>query len=96
MLAESDLEGGVGEGQFGDVCLSDRNQVVQPDKSIEPTGRFAVLLGQIDGGNPAPALVGDEAGGTADPAARVEHFVLSCNFDEVHQRCGNATHRVEN
>jgi hypothetical protein len=48
-------------------------------------GRFAVLLGQIDGGNPAPALVGDEAGGTADPAARVEHFVLSCNFDEVHQ-----------
>jgi hypothetical protein len=34
--------------------------VAQSDKPIEPTGRFAILLGEIDGGNPALTPVCDE------------------------------------
>jgi hypothetical protein len=32
MLAEDDLEGGVGEGQFGDVCSTNGNPLVQPQQ----------------------------------------------------------------
>ena len=74
MLADDDVEGGVGEGQFGDVRLANGYPVVEPDESIEPTVRFAVLVGQIHGGNRAAAVVGDVAGGAADPAAGVEYL----------------------
>jgi hypothetical protein len=80
----------------GDVCLANGDPVVQSDKPIEPTGRFAILLGEIDGGNPALTPVCDEARSTADPGARIEHFGLTCDADQVHQLgCGNAAHRVE-
>ena len=76
MLAEDDVESRCGERQVGDVCLANGDPVVQSDKPIEPTGRFAVLLGEIDGGNPAMTPVCDEARSAADPGARVEHFGL--------------------
>jgi hypothetical protein len=96
VLAENDVESRVGEGQLGNVCLTNGNPSIQPDKSVEPAGRFAVVLGQVDGSDPATTLVGDVAGSTTDPAARVEHLVVGCDSDQVDQLGrGNAPHRVK-
>jgi len=96
MLTEDDVKGRPGERQVGDVCLAHGDPVVQADKSIEPTGRFAVLLGEIDGGNPALAMVCDETCSAADPRARIEYFRLTCDAAQLHQLgCCHAAHRVE-
>ena len=96
MLAEDDVEGGVGEWQFGDVCLAHGNAIVQPDEPIEPTGCFAILVSQIDGRHPTPALFGDQTGGTADTAAGVEHILVADDVEQVHQLAGgDAAHGVE-
>jgi hypothetical protein len=40
VLAENDVETGIGEGQCGDICLANGNPLVESDKSIEPVGRM--------------------------------------------------------
>ena len=44
---------------------------MQADESIEPTGRFVVPLGEVDGGEGAVVLVGEEAGRFRRPATAV-------------------------
>ena len=55
VLAEHDVEAGIGERQVGDVCLPNGDPLVQPDEPVEPAGCFAVFLGQVDGGDPVAA-----------------------------------------
>ncbi len=96
VLAEDDSECGVDERQFGDVRLLDGNPIAQFHNVIEPTVDIAILCGQIDGGDAAGVRIGDEASGTADPAARVKYLVGRCDPDQLHQLAGgNATHGVE-
>ena len=97
MLAEHDVEAGIGERQVGDVCLPNGDPLVQPDEPVEPAGCFAVFLGQVDGGDPViGGVVGDLARRAADPGARVEDCGLRCDPDRVHQLAGgNATHGVK-
>ena len=96
MLAEHDPKRAIGEGHVGDVRPADGDLIVKSDKAIEPTGGFAVLLGQVDRRDRAAAPVGDVARGTADPAAGVEYLVLAGDPGEVHQLAGgDATHGVE-
>ena len=40
VLADDDVESAVGEGEFGDVRLTNGYPVVEPDESIEPDGSF--------------------------------------------------------
>jgi len=80
----------------GDVPLPDRDQVVQPGELVEPAGRVTVLLGQVDGGDPAAVLVGQETGGAADPAAGVEHVVCGRDRGQFGKLAGgDPAHRVE-
>ena len=96
MLAEYHVKSGVGERQFGDVGLLHGDPIVQPDEPVEPTSRFAVLFGEIDGGHPAPAPVGEEAGGTADTAAGVQHMVVAGDSQQLRELAGgDAPHGVE-
>jgi hypothetical protein len=74
----------------------DGNAVVQPDQPIEPTGRLAVLVSQIDCGHSTFESVGDKPGGAADTAAGVEHMLVACNAEEIDQLVGgDAAHGVE-
>ncbi len=84
VLAEHDVETAVGEGQLGDVCLTDGDPTVQPDKLIKPTRRVAIFFGQIDRRDVASTLVGDEASGAADAAAGIEHPAVTCHADQIH------------
>jgi hypothetical protein len=89
-------EAGLGEGQIRDVSLAYGDPVVQSHESIEPTGCFAVLLGQVDGGDAAAVMVGEEAGGSADPATGVEHLSLTCDLGQFGQLAGgDSTQGVE-
>src|ERR1700753_4162015 len=96
VLADRDVERGAGEGQLGDIRAAHGYPVAQPDKPVEPPTGVAVLLCQVDGGQAATETVGDEAGGAADAAARVEYCAVTCDLGQVHElRCGDAAHRVE-
>ena len=88
VLADDHVEAGFGEGQFCYVSVMDGYPVVQADEPIEPTGCFAVLLGEVDGGDSAAVLVGEEAGCSADPATGVEYFVVAGDFGQFGQLAG--------
>ena len=69
---------------------------LQAYEPIEPVGSFAVLVGQIDGGNATPESVGDESGGAADTAAGVEDVVVAGDGEQVYQlMSSDAAHGVE-
>jgi hypothetical protein len=60
VLADYDVKRRVVEGQVGDVTLTDGDPAIQPDELIEPTSSCAVLIGEVDGGDSAAVLVGEE------------------------------------
>ena len=48
VLAEHDPKRAIGEEHVGDVRPTDSDPIIKSNKVIEPTGGFAVLLGQVD------------------------------------------------
>ena len=73
-----------------------RDLAVQSDQLVEPTRRVAVLLGEIDGRDPAAEPVGEIAGCAANAAAGVEHLVAALDLSELGELAGrDSTHGVE-
>src|ERR1700722_11575521 len=73
-----------------------RDVAVQPDQLVEPTGGVAVLLGEIDGRDPAAELVGEIAGRAADAATGIEHLVAALELGKLGELAGrDPTHGVE-
>jgi hypothetical protein len=60
VLADDDIEGGVGERQLCDVALMYGDRAVEPDTVVEPPRRLAVLLGQVDRRDVAAVLIGEK------------------------------------
>jgi len=96
VLAGHHVEGGVGERQVGHVRLPDGNRLVETGELVEPVGRLTVLAGQVDGGDLAAVLRGEEPGGAADARAGVEHAVRAGDLGQRGELTGgDAAHRVE-
>src|SRR5271170_4600068 len=73
-----------------------RDVAVQSDQLAEQTGRVAVLLGQIDGRDPATELIGEIPGCAPNAAAGVEHLVAAPDLSEIGELAGrDSAHGVE-
>ena len=72
VLADDDVEARVGKRQGECVRLVDVDQVVEPDRGVQPARDVAILARKVDACHVAVDLTGKEACGAADAAAGVE------------------------
>src|ERR1700735_467911 len=74
----------------------DTDPVIQRDELIQPARGFAVLLGEVNGGDSTAVPVGEEAGRAADATTGIEHFVMVLDFGQLGQSAGgDSAERVE-